>query len=94
MSVFLNVDDIVIIIDSCRKFQPVQMNLVEFHILLLEPGVICMPESVPRFLTWSEWRDIWGIIKIKVDVQTTGSKVDIQWLVLDVGFQNDAQNLG
>ena len=32
MSVFLNVDDIVIIIDSCRKFQPAQMNLVEFHI--------------------------------------------------------------
>ena len=32
MSVFLNVDDIVIIIDGCRKFQPAQMNLVEFHI--------------------------------------------------------------
>jgi len=32
MSVFLNVDDIVIIIDGCRKFQPVQMNLVECHI--------------------------------------------------------------
>ena len=34
MSVFLNVDDIVIIIDGCRKFQPAQMNLVEFHIYL------------------------------------------------------------
>jgi len=30
MSVFLNVDDIVSIIDGCRKFQPAQMNLVEF----------------------------------------------------------------
>ena len=30
--VFLNVDDIVIIIDGCKKFQPAQMNLVEFHI--------------------------------------------------------------
>jgi len=28
----MNVDDIVIIIYGCRKFQPVQMNLVEFHI--------------------------------------------------------------
>jgi len=26
--VFLDVDDIVIIIDGCRKFQPAQMNLV------------------------------------------------------------------
>jgi len=34
MSVFLNVDNIVIIIDGCRKFQPAQMNLVEFHIYL------------------------------------------------------------
>ena len=33
MSVFLNVD-IVIIIDGCRKFQPAQMNLDEFHIYL------------------------------------------------------------
>jgi len=32
MSVFPNIDDIVIVIDSCRKFQPAQMNLVEFHI--------------------------------------------------------------
>jgi len=63
-------------------------------LLLLEPGVICMSESAPQFLTWSEYRNIWGIIKIKVDVQTTGSKVDIQWLMLDVGFQNDAQNVG
>ena len=31
MSVFLNVDDIVIIIDGCRKFQLAQMNLVEFY---------------------------------------------------------------
>ena len=34
MSVFLNVDDIVIIIDGCRKFQPAQMNLVKFHVYL------------------------------------------------------------
>jgi len=33
MSVFLNVDYIVIIIDGCRKFQPAPMNLVEFRIL-------------------------------------------------------------
>jgi len=32
MSVFLNVIDIVIIIDGCRKCQPSQMNLVEFHV--------------------------------------------------------------
>jgi len=31
-SLFLNVDDIVIIIDGCRKFQPAQINLVKFHI--------------------------------------------------------------
>ena len=31
ISVFPNIDDI-IIIDSCRKFQPTQMYLVEFHI--------------------------------------------------------------
>jgi len=30
--VFLNIDNIVIIIDSCGKFQPAQMNFVEFHI--------------------------------------------------------------
>jgi len=34
MLVFPNTDDIVIIIDGCRKFQPAQMNLVEFHIYL------------------------------------------------------------
>jgi len=32
MSVFPNIDDIVIVIDSCRKFQPAHMNLVKFHI--------------------------------------------------------------
>ena len=32
MLVFPNIDDIVIIIDSCRKFQPALINLVEFHI--------------------------------------------------------------
>jgi len=32
MSVFPNIDDIVIIIDNCRKFQPAYMYLVEFHI--------------------------------------------------------------
>ena len=32
MSVFPNTDDIVVVIDSCRKFQPVQMNLGKFHI--------------------------------------------------------------
>jgi len=32
MSVFQIVDDIVIIIDGCRKFQQAKMNLVEFHI--------------------------------------------------------------
>jgi len=30
MSVFLNIDDIIIV--SCRKFQLAQMNLLEFHI--------------------------------------------------------------
>jgi len=34
--VFLNIDDIVIITDSCGKFQPAQMNLVEFHIYVHE----------------------------------------------------------
>ena len=32
MLVFPNIHDIVIVIDCCRKFQPAQMNLVEFHI--------------------------------------------------------------
>ena len=35
MSVFLNVDDTVIIIDGCIKFQPAQMNLVEFYIMYI-----------------------------------------------------------
>jgi len=30
----MNVDDTIIIIDGCRKFQPAQMNLVEFHTYL------------------------------------------------------------
>jgi len=40
MSVFLNVDDIVIIIDGCRKFQPAQMNLVKFHIYVHTYAII------------------------------------------------------
>ena len=32
MLAFPNIDGIVIMIDSCRKFQSTQMNLVEFHI--------------------------------------------------------------
>jgi len=32
MLVFPNIDDIVIIVDRCRKFQQAQMNFVEFHI--------------------------------------------------------------
>jgi len=64
--------------------------------IVQESGVICMPKSATRFLTWSEYRDIWSIIKIK-DVHSFrpyGRKVDIQWLLLDVGFQNEDQNLG
>jgi len=36
MLVFPNTDDIVVVINCCRKFQPAQMNLGEFHIYKLQ----------------------------------------------------------